>query len=641
MADDITKTINLKIKAQKDTSVDKVAADVKKIQAGHVTGPVAKKLKDNRNNSVKDTRMLLGFEKARTKELKEQAKVLKQQHAEQAKQVNTLVKANKQLQKSLEDGGGGGGGKGGRKGSTGAGGAGNRGFVRQAAQSAGLGRFMAGGLTGAATAAVVAAVASGIGQIYSGVEQFKGVRMQDASLSALGLSTKDVEAIRSQGAKLGYGQEATTGLITPTARATGSVRDVAAVQRMERRGVGLSAEDAMGFMGVLRRGGNKDFLSGRGKREFEKSIAAAFSSGLEKERFPEFFQGVAELVTRGGEFTTKDVGAEAASSLLSMLSRSGLSGLQGTRGAEVLSAIDQSIRAPKGEGQQAFIMRAFGFGKPGGSESFWEASKRMDMGVTDEKMGVKNFFDLFKEARQETGGGQMMYEAIHQLTGLSRTSSEDISKLAERAMSPEGQKEMARIQADIKKVLEDSKPIDEKINDNLKDIAKVAGDSAKRQEDLYKKGGEAYEAIHSLGENIFQLIGTIADKLIPVIKELARVIDEALKYWKGTNVSTSTTMGSIPTLTGDQLKDVWNAPTNPEFLKKKHAGRQPLPQLTNAPPTTVTLDNVSTEHLKSITTRLHTMAKNQESALRHVGNLAARNNGAGASTHTNMSDFKH
>ena len=219
------------------------------------------------------------------------------------------------------------------------------------------------------------------------------------------------------GANLGYGPSATFGHAIGVGRATGDINAVYRAQQFGLAAGGMDVGEATGVMGALRSGGlrfglGREFrgkegsagwkedqaqdlaLRQRSTKELEKLIASGMATGIEKTRLNQYMQSVATAVGAAGQRTTGDVNLGNIQTGFGFLARMGITD-PGRAGAAA-QRIDQAIMTPGGgEAGQALVMGAMGFGRPGGSTSWYDAQKRQEQGFLGEG-GAKNLMDIAK-----------------------------------------------------------------------------------------------------------------------------------------------------------------------------------------------------------------------------------------------------
>lgn len=440
-------------------------------------------------------------------ETAKQLKKLSQDHLkvirEQVKEVNKL---NAGLEKARRQGGGGGGR-----------GPNNR-WNRQVG-----GRPTAGGVGGAASmiggmgmAALAAAIGTAIGAVASQISQgygaYSGYAKAQGGLIGTGATMSGMLGARQRGLGRGFGPGETMAQARQVAQATGNAGAVTTAQDLSRI-TGMDVGGAAGFMGQLTKGGSGfGGKAGRaGQKELQKSIALGFESGLDRARMPEFIQGVGQLVQMQGGRQGGDVRAGGFAQMLAAMGQTGKSGMQGERGANVLQRLNESMVKPGGgEAGQALMLQSYGFGRPGGNTSYYDALQRQEQGAQN----PENIKALFAETQSQYGGGEEQILALRELTGLSITQLEGVREGIDNLDN-----------AAIEKALKDAEPIDKQSLDQMKEL----GGHIKRIAELDERLVRIGEATKGPIESIQDSLNTMVMALIPVAEQTLSAIADVAK----------------------------------------------------------------------------------------------------------------
>lgn len=418
-------------------------------------------------------------------------------------------------------GGGGGGGRGGGGGGfapwTGWHGAPGR-IGRGLATGAGWGLGALAG--GAATVGMTAGgflLGAGIGQIGDSYQAKISHGRAYGRLVGQG-SRPQLNKALGPGVSYGHAPDETAAQAHGVARATGNIGAVTTAQALGRL-VGLDPGEASGFMGTLTRAG-KGF-GGKagigGKKELQQVMAAAFKSGLDQARVPEFISSVGSLVEAQAGQSAGDVSARGISALLAMFGASGKSGLQGARGGAVASALDSMIRNPgAGEAGQMAMLQAFGFGIPGGTTSYYDAKKRQQKGLSD----PQNLIDVFSASKSRHGGGEAQIIELADMSG-GRLSYEQLE--AVRNVVEQGGGDMHRRVAEITKA---SLSIEEQA---LAEMKKGFGDIVKEHAGLDQRLLQHGDKLHAPLVAMRDMINKLVDVLMPAAVRALTLISEVMK----------------------------------------------------------------------------------------------------------------
>lgn len=246
------------------------------------------------------------------------------------------------------------------------------------------------------------------------------------------------------GQRFGYNAAETQALMAASARATGT-NAVRSLMRAEA--YGLPTDQAAAFMSAIRHGGTQfegEFMGlgrnrtgfqlqrGRrttteGRNEIIKTLAKGLFTGLEMARMPEFFNSVTMLMQQQQAMTAGRVTTAAAANVLSILGSTGVPGLQGQRGGRVAAQLQQGIMKPGGGmAGIALVQQAFGFGKPGGTASFYEARKFMEEGFGAEGEGLEK---VMREIIRQGSSVEEMALMMQDIFGTNLETNEELLKV--------------------------------------------------------------------------------------------------------------------------------------------------------------------------------------------------------------------
>jgi hypothetical protein len=379
----------------------------------------------------------------------------------------------------------------------------------------GAARGMAGAgmnLLGAGIGAIVALPFSQIHGGHSAYQAF-GQRMGNIPGTFGRSAAASPHALQNFGVgmgKYGYTPDEALSAYTQFGRATGSSSlDMTKTGMMFARANGLELGEAAGAMGSLRQAGVGESQM---KRQLEQIMGAAFKSGLERARFPEYLEGIQGLVSRHAAGTSKAVDATGSMTLLNMLSRTGLAGFQGARGAAVASALDDAFRNPGGGDEgRAVVMQSLGFGTPGGNTSFYDAKKAMQQGLVGGPDRLKGLFDYVDSI---TGGGEEANLEMEGILGgrLTLTQIEDLRKAIESG----DKNSVEQMQAEFAKT----------DTDLLREIRDILGGGH-----LKVLQNQAKVAAHDLetGEALYDDITRMQQEMMEVLKSSLPIVKDAVK----------------------------------------------------------------------------------------------------------------
>jgi len=388
-------------------------------------------------------------------------------------------------------------------------------------------------------------VVSGLlGMLIGGIQQGYQTHLQvgQAMAPLAGMGARPGQIGIGKGIGMGYGPSQTYRHAAGVGRATGDPGAVTLAQQFAMGGGGMDVGEATGIMGSLRQAGVG--FSGKENQEsaaklLGQMVEGGIITGLEKARLPEYLKGVASMAqTMGGRQTGKvDVGSIA--NTLSYLGR--IPGMQGQRGVNLMQTLDQSIRSPGGgEAGQQVMLQAFGFGKPGGETSYYDAMKRQQRGAQGAG-GAQNIMDVFKELYSQygvVGGGgstQQQQEANLAInTAMPGLNLDMIEGIGDMINNGENQEEILKKIAEATKAF---KPIEDRvvdaINEGFSSVAKrIAGQEAKSA-GIGAKAAKLVEDVQDLQYKILQELVKIMKENLPEIKLVLGVISDTITSWLG------------------------------------------------------------------------------------------------------------
>ena len=482
--------------------------------------------KTEKHEKLHRGRKAVEAERKLQKEVKKTTKEIEKRHKAYAgisKQMDHIVSKVKRIQRDAHTGRGGKGGSGGGRGGSGGG--------RFDRINKGGGAFVGNllkGIGGLLTTALFGIAGGGFGlltgQLSGGYQERIQYGRQYGQLAGTGGRLRDLQRQRGFGVHMGMGPIELAQQAVPFARATGQVGGSALRTGIAlQRATSLNVGEASQFMGMMTQAGTG--FGGKagkaGKAELIKTLALGVHSGLDRARMPEFFAATTSLVQRQMGASAGNVASSAAGRLLAMLGASGHAGLQGARGGQVAGALDQAIRRPGGgEVGQAFMLQAMGFGKPGGSASYYEALRKQEQGV----FGAGNLESMFAETRSQYGGGQAQILALRTLTGLTIDQLEAVRDVVESNMSSEER------QAALQKIQAEAKSIEEQALDEMREF----GDTTEHMAHLQNRSVGIGDDIKVAVERMEKVLNAAIEHAMPiVVKALEKIADlmESIYNW--------------------------------------------------------------------------------------------------------------
>lgn len=404
-----------------------------------------------------------------------------------------------------------------------------RGSGKLASQISGHGLGGATRAVGGALAGV-GAMAGGfvIGSLMAGYQKY--VQYGLAKAGAIGLGTKvgtpgkkgyvpsgaqAVAGIRGAGGGLGFSLIDKANAVSTMGRATGSLNPRELLQG--QRASGLGESEVAGIYGTLRRGGAsfRQGTGGRGKEsaganQFTKLMALGVASGIEKSRLgPEFLEPVAGLIQDQQSRRAEGVDPTDIAKVMTMFGKTGQPGMQGQYGAAIANKLGGAITgAAQGsmgqEERQALMYRAAGFGKPGGTAGFDQATERLEGGLTPSMLR-----DLVHQIKSESGEGFEGRRRLATATGITSGQAGAVMQSAEGATTD----------ADLAKILKDAEPIEKQALEQMK----LLGHQVKLDSFKLDAGIEAGRKIAKAVEEAEKLQRDILAALLKIVGEIADI----------------------------------------------------------------------------------------------------------------------
>jgi hypothetical protein len=374
-----------------------------------------------------------------------------------------------------------------------------------------------------------------IGATFRGYETHLGV--QKALGGSIGLGFKggiEGNASRARGGAFGYNIGEVAGMQPMAARATGIAGPSTTRAMMAAsRATGMEGGEVGDIFGAIKQGGTsfaptkKKGIFSLGVKEFEKMQASATFSGLEKARFPEFAQSMAQLIRSASSTAAGVVTGGSFAGLAALFGKLGGEGFRGSRGMEKLATFDQGVKRPGGgpEGD-ALIKQALGFGNPGSGVGFMAAERRQEKGLRD----PNTFRDVMAYVQRMTGGNQDESSYTLKSAGLSNSmeNGDVLQKIYQESLKG----------VDIQKALEEemrkNKPIEEQALDAMKEAGTSLAEMAHKFDFSAAIGATVAPAMEKLESLQMELVTAIFD----LIKEI--------KAWLGMDSTKNAVRGFLP-----------------------------------------------------------------------------------------------
>jgi hypothetical protein len=350
------------------------------------------------------------------------------------------------------------------------------------------------------------------------------------------------------GQKYGYNAVQTQSLMAAAARATG-VESTEALMRGEA--YGMPTGQMASFMGAVTRGGSpyggrgygmdpKTFELGtqtssstEGLRQQQQVLAKGFLSGLKLARMPEMFQSVQTLMEQQMAMTGGKVTTTSAANVMALLGASGAAGLQGARGGKVAAQLQQGIMRPGGgEAGQEMILQAFGYGRPGGDKSYYEALKMQQQGF--DAADGKGLETVIKYVMRTAGSMEEASIQMGQMFGTNLDVNEKImATIQDTSLSTK--ERMQRIKTFGADAETKGKSVEEQV---LAEAKKQTGQLQWNAEQFnlsVKDGATAAEGIKELVKlqrKLFNAISEQLPKFVEGVEKLSKGIDDFVGFIK-------------------------------------------------------------------------------------------------------------
>lgn len=379
-------------------------------------------------------------------------------------------------------------------------------------------KTMGGGLLGGAANIIGSVIGGAVGFAIGGVKAAyeKYLTHQQALGSSIGMfstAERNRGAYGSGGARYGYNLAEVAKMLPVMGRATGTSNVTELMQA--NRATGMDIGDVAETFGMLRQAGGKRFTRGaggsQGAKEFTKLMSLGVQSGVEKARLPEYLAGLNKNVRSAAGLAAGDVNVSGMATELSLWGKiSGKSGFQGARGSALFGQVMQGILKPGGgEFGEALMNQAFGFGKPGGTASFYEAQKAREAAASGDVGGVRK---VMGEVGTQFGKGQEGALALRELLGVSLQQAEELQKIYDSDQSFEQKEE------EMKKIMDGAKSLQEQANEMMGEQS----ESLQHLADQFDEGAVA-------GKDFAGFFRALDRSMLQSFKNMKPLIDKVLK----------------------------------------------------------------------------------------------------------------
>ncbi|GAF90087.1 unnamed protein product, partial [marine sediment metagenome] len=184
--------------------------------------------------------------------------------------------------------------------------------------------------------------------------------------------------------------------------------------------------------------------------------------------------------------------------------------------------LNESIVKPGGgEAGQAMMLQAFGFGKPGGGSSYYEAKKRQQEGATPENVKA-----MFGEFGKQKGGGEAQILALETVTGLGITQLEELREVVQ-TMSGPGR------EAKLKEILDKAAPPEVKAAKGIADLGDMAKQQAIVTNHALTVGKQVAASVMAMQLAMNELVVTILPQAVDLLKIVAALLRKVANVASG------------------------------------------------------------------------------------------------------------
>lgn len=419
------------------------------------------------------------------------------------------------------------------------------------------------------------------------------------------------------GGKLGYSKIDEANMNPIMARATGANNVKELMQGT--RASGMEAGEVGGVFGGLRQAGYS-FAPQKGgsggANAFKKLMSGAVQSGLEGARKGEFIDGIMSLVEQQRGMATGKIDATKMAAQLASWGATGKPGLQGAAGASLMGKVSGGITNPGGgEWGSNFMNQAMGFGKPGGTTSYYDAEKMRESAGRDPAVVEKAMKEFSRQfgGFGKGGGKEESALAMRESLGVTLDQAEALQDIYSST------KTSTEKQTEIAKIMEQAQPLEKQSLDAMKGL----GGGVKRIADLTNKGIE-------IGSKAAPLIEKMEDwqhQFLEYLMQMAQDIAYIANYFKDLVADKTGAKGA----TGDQMTEISKLRkklVDPNLSEKDRQATMAMIKKREASARAGI--EVQAEDLGTVTNSLNPWGTNKGDIMQQVGNLDRESAGSAA-----------
>lgn len=381
----------------------------------------------------------------------------------------------------------------------------------------------------------LAAGAGGLLSLFSthaqeGYQQYIQYGKAAGSLRGQGFDVKDLVEARKLGASRGFGPMDVVQQAMATSRQTGRLSDTKQAQMFGLAAGNMPTEQMAQFMGTLERSGTRGFGSGQGGyKQLDKILKEAVASGMDASRWAtEFFPTVKNLTEATASQLPGRVKASGVADFLSTLTRSAFGG-SAVRAGGAAAQLHAGVKSPGGGRQgQAFVLRALGYGLPGGQTSYVDALRMQDQGIFGAEDPMKRFRKILGRTSVEQGGNRdaMTLQLARTMNIGENLATKLVDLYQGRGLSDEAK------QRELKKLEKDFKTPEQRMADSLENLTGFGKDLqhlADIQENNVTNGEKLAEHMQKLQKVISDFVVKHMDKVVAGIEMLIVAIDKLVR----------------------------------------------------------------------------------------------------------------
>lgn len=374
-----------------------------------------------------------------------------------------------------------------------------------------FGQRLRGGMGRAALFAGGGILGMFIGAALKGYSNYMQAQQSFRPSIGLGVNVGQAANRGARGGNLGFNIMQRAQLIPQMARSTGQTNPRLMMEAMVATAMG--AGEVGGVFSGIRQAGT-GFAGGRGEgaKEFERIMAAAVASGLERGRMPEFFQGVTSLLKQQTDMQAGRVRSGGLATLGALLGQTGRAGFQGQRGMNLLSRLQGGILNPRGDMNNAFIQQAMGFGRPGGI-NYFQAEMRREEGLT-----VENFQRVMSEVQRQSMDRETQALRMREVFGIGLSQALELLSMSSNPQA------LAQRISDVRNQTLEGPELEKEAHKQMviagTALERIAG-KFDRSVGVGARAAAAIEKIEDMQYKLFEKMVSFLSRIAPAVERMA------------------------------------------------------------------------------------------------------------------------